>query len=64
MHLTYHKDDEHTEADRPSLRLALEEVFQDWRADNHSALDAGLPGDVLDLRLRLNAASANALMSE
>ena len=51
------------ERDEEIERLALEGEFKEWFADNHSALEAGLTGDVLDLRLRLNAASANALMS-
>ncbi len=40
------------------LREALERTYYDWWAENCHALDMGLPGDVLDLRQRLNAAFA------
>ena len=42
---------------------ALEAAFYDWWADNHEALSLGAAGDVLGLRLRLNAAFANSLHS-
>jgi hypothetical protein len=45
------------------IRLALENEFNDWRAQNDYLLSTGLPGDVLDLRLRLNAAFAKASSS-
>ncbi len=45
------------------LREALEAAFYNWWAENHEALSLGAAGDVLDLRLRLNAASANSLHS-
>jgi hypothetical protein len=44
------------------IRLALEDEFYDWRSKNDYLLSVGLPGDVSDLRLRLNAAFAKALM--
>jgi hypothetical protein len=44
-------------------RDALEIAYYDWWGDNHHALSLGAPGDVLDLRLRLNAAFANSLHS-
>lgn len=42
---------------------ALEEEFNDWRADNHHLLDVGLSGDVLSLRSKLNAAFTKAFKS-
>lgn len=42
------------------LREAVDRVFYDWWADNDHALSLGLPGDVLELRQRLNAAFAKA----
>jgi len=64
MHLTNSKCEP---SDSPvageSVRLALEEEFQDWMADNDYLLSNGLPGDVEDLLVRLTAASAKALMS-
>jgi hypothetical protein len=42
------------------IRLALEDEFNDWRAENDYLLSVGLSGDVSDLRLRLNAAFAKA----
>jgi hypothetical protein len=42
---------------------AMEEAFSDWRADNGYLLDMGLCGDLVDLRLRLNAAATNAFIS-
>ena len=42
------------------LRDAIDRVFYDWWADNDHALSLGLPGDVLELRERLNAAFAKA----
>lgn len=47
----------------PELFRALERAFYDWWAENGHALDNGVPGDVYDLRLRLNAAFANASTS-
>jgi hypothetical protein len=44
------------------IRLALEDEFDDWRAENDYLLSAGLSGDVSDLRLRLNAAFTKASM--
>ena len=44
-------------------RLALEDEFNDWRAENDYLLSTGLPGDVRDLRLRLNAAFAKVSSS-
>lgn len=38
----------------------MTEAFFDWLAENHRFLDVGLPGDLLDLRSRLNAAFAKA----
>jgi hypothetical protein len=43
-------------------RLALEDEFNDWRAENDYLLSVGLSGDVSDLRLRLNAAFTKASM--
>lgn len=45
------------------IKLALEDEFNDWRAENDYLLSTGLPGDVFDLRLRLNAAFAKASSS-
>jgi len=42
------------------LREAVDRVYYDWWADNDHALSMGLPGDVLELRERLNAAFAKA----
>jgi hypothetical protein len=42
------------------LRELLECAYHEWAGENYYALDAGLSGDVLDLRERLNAAFANA----
>ena len=42
-------------------RLALEDEFNDWRAENDYLLSVGLSGDVSDL-LRLNAAFAKAFI--
>ena len=42
------------------LRGAVDRVYYDWWADNDHALSLGLPGDVLELRERLNAAFAKA----
>jgi hypothetical protein len=42
------------------LREALDRIFYDWWADNDHALSLGLPGDVLELRERLNAAFAKS----
>jgi hypothetical protein len=39
----------------------LEMAFFEWRAENDHFLAAGVAGDLLDLRLRLNTAVANAL---
>ena len=39
---------------------ALEEEFSDWWANNYYLLEVGLCGDLLDLRLRLNAAFTKA----
>jgi hypothetical protein len=58
-----HPDTAGAPATRETARLALEEEFQDWRADNDYLLSNGLPGDVGDLLVRLIAASAKALMS-
>lgn len=44
------------------IRLALEDEFNDWRAENDYLLSVGLPGDVSDLRFRLNAAFTKASM--
>jgi hypothetical protein len=44
-------------------REELEAVFNDWWADNYSALSMGGIGDVFHLRLRLNAAFAKACSS-
>ena len=63
MHLTYQETDGHTSPDRPSLQLALEEAFKDWRVTNYEPLEAGLTGDVFGLLLTLNAALAKALIS-
>jgi hypothetical protein len=55
--------EKHRPASRPpsdAEREAVEETFFDWWAENFHALEAGLPGDVLDLRLRLNAALTKA----
>jgi hypothetical protein len=38
-------------------------VFDDWRAENDSALSLGATGDVFHLRLRLNAAFAKSCRS-
>ena len=46
-----------------AARAVLEEVFDDWRSENYDLLLEGLPVDVLDLRLRLNAASAKVCKS-
>ena len=46
-----------------AARAVLEEVFDDWRSENYDLLVEGLPVDVLDLRLRLNAASAKVCKS-
>lgn len=43
--------------------VALEAVFYDWWAANYSCLDFGGAGDVLGLRLALNAAFAKACIS-
>ena len=45
------------------LKEALERIYYDWSGENHYALEMGLPGDVLDLRDRLNAAFAKASSS-
>lgn len=45
-------------------RALLDEVFDDWRSENYDLLVEGLPVDVLDLRLRLNAASAKVCNSD
>jgi hypothetical protein len=39
----------------------LETAFFEWRAENDHFLVAGVAGDLLDLRSRLNTAVANAL---
>jgi len=53
-----------SEAPEASPELeALEAAFYDWWADNSEALANGYCGDVLGLRLALNAASANATTS-
>ncbi len=44
-------------------RDAIEAAFHDWWARNSQYLAVGLPGDVLDLRLRLNAAAAKSYTS-
>ena len=41
------------------IRQALEAAFMDWYGSNYNILDVGLPGDVYDLRDKLNAAFAN-----
>ncbi len=43
-----------------NFRSALETAFYEWWAENDHALLNGAPGDVLDLRLRLNAAFPNS----
>lgn len=50
---------------RPSAAVisAAEEVFFDWLADNSSALDVGLPGDVYSLFEKLRHVFANASIS-
>ena len=45
------------------MREALEHVYYDWWGENYYALELGLPGDVLDLREKLNAAFAKASSS-
>ncbi len=45
------------------VREALERVYYDWWGENYYALELGLPGDVLDLREKLNAAFAKASSS-
>jgi hypothetical protein len=47
----------------PEMIDALEEAFIEWWGENDYLLRVGLPGDVVDLRLRLNAALANSLIS-
>ncbi len=42
----------------PNVVEAMKNEFNDWWADNAYLLDVGLPGDLVDLRLRLNAAFA------
>ena len=42
------------------LKEALEGAYYDWWGDNYHSLDVGMPGDVLDLRDKLNAAFAKA----
>ena len=42
---------------------AVEEEFYDWWAENDHSISLGSSGDVLSLRLRLNAAWANACTS-
>jgi len=44
-------------------REALERVYYDWWAENDHALSLGAPGDVADLRFRLNAAFAKSCKS-
>lgn len=41
----------------------LEAAFEDWLSENYDLLVERLPVDVLDLRLRLNAAFANSCNS-
>jgi hypothetical protein len=49
-----------TVAEIDPLRQALESVYYDWWGENDYLLSMGLPGDVLELRERLNAAFAKA----
>jgi hypothetical protein len=46
-----------------SKKELLEREFYDWWAHNDYLLRVGLPGDVEDLRLRLNAAFAKSRRS-
>jgi hypothetical protein len=45
------------------LRKELEREYYEWWAENDYLLRVGLPGDVTDLRLRLNAAFVKACNS-
>jgi hypothetical protein len=47
----------------PEMIEALNDAYYEWSGDNGYLLDVGLPGDLLDLRSRLNAAYANASIS-
>jgi len=47
----------------PEMIEAAEELFFGWWAKNGHFLSVGLPGDLVDLRLRLNAAFANLSIS-
>lgn len=47
----------------PDEMEAMTDAFWDWWTDNHHELDVGLPGDLLALRSKLNAASPNACTS-
>lgn len=49
--------------DEDRIRRALEAAYYSWWAENDHALSMGHPGDVLALRLRLNAAFANSRKS-
>lgn len=51
------------EAPPPNVVEAMKNAFTDWWADNAYLLDVGLTGDLVDLRLRLNAAFANCSIS-
>ncbi len=46
-----------------SVQSALDGAFRDWISCNSQLIDYGLPGDLYDLRLRLNAAFTKALIS-
>lgn len=59
------REDHSKSAGAPAaVKEALESAYYDWWAENDSVLSSGLPGDVFDLRLRLNAAFANSLTSK
>lgn len=68
MHLTYRPLETHKESDRPTLEdevtpalvEALERAFYEWWGENSNQLSMGVCGDVLDLRSKLYAASANS----
>jgi hypothetical protein len=49
-----------TVAEIDPLREAVDRIYYDWWTDNDHSLSLGLPGDVLELRERLNAAFAKA----